>query len=285
MKDGREVTPSDGWASPILRDVKDDPTRFAGDIPESYDRGMGPVMFEAYADQLAELVASRRPRRILELAAGTGISTAAIASKIPDAELVATDLNADMIAIAKKKVPNVTTETADAASLHYADDSFDLVACQFGVMFLPDLKAGFREAHRVLTAEGSYCFSVWDGFAHNEFAGIYSDLLREEFPDDPPPFWNVPYHLGDIDPVTDLLQKCGFGRITVTMSPHTTSVPSWDTFTDGVVRGNPGRIQLTDRGADLTTISGRLRDRLTKRFGEAPTTLRIQAIFYEARPA
>lgn len=265
--------------------MKDDPTRFAGDIPEFYDRGLGPVMFEAYAYELAELAAARCPRRILELAAGTGISTAAIASKLPDTELLATDLNADMIAIAQKKVPGIITETADAASLHYADASFDLVACQFGVMFLPDLEAGFREARRVLTPQGSYCFSVWDGFTHNEFAGIYSDLLHAEFPDDPPPFWSVPYHLGDIDPVIDLLQKCGFGRIAITISPRTTPVSNWDTFVDGVVRGNPGRIQLTDRGADLTAISARLKSTLARRFGEAPTTLHIQAIFYDARPA
>ena len=66
--------------------------------------------------------------------------------------IVATDLSAEMIAEAARHVdaPNVRWEQADAASLPFPDDSFNLVVCQFGVMFFPDRPAAYAEAARVL---------------------------------------------------------------------------------------------------------------------------------------
>lgn len=65
-------------------------TQFAGSIPSLYDRHLGPLLFEPYADELARRAAELQPRRILETAAGTGIVTAALAKAIPDGKIVAT---------------------------------------------------------------------------------------------------------------------------------------------------------------------------------------------------
>jgi methylase of polypeptide subunit release factors len=66
---------------------------FVGSIPALYDRYLGPLLFEPYAGIVAERAKALRPRRILETAAGTGIVTAALHAALPDAEIVATDLN------------------------------------------------------------------------------------------------------------------------------------------------------------------------------------------------
>jgi ubiquinone/menaquinone biosynthesis C-methylase UbiE len=115
-------------------------TVFAGSIPELYDRCLGPFLFEPYAADLAHRAAALAPRRILETAAGTGIVTAALAAALPEAESVATDLNPDMLEVARRKpgCGRIAFAPADAQALPFDDSGFDLVVCQFGAMFFPD---------------------------------------------------------------------------------------------------------------------------------------------------
>jgi len=70
---------------------------FAGSIPELYDRVLVPLIFEPYAHDLAERVAKVGPRDVLETAAGTGVLTRAMISRLPEARIVATDLNQPML--------------------------------------------------------------------------------------------------------------------------------------------------------------------------------------------
>lgn len=261
----------------------DDAAQFTGSIPQHYDAGLGPVIFTHYAEVVAGLVADRSPQRILETAAGTGISSQAIASKNPAAELIVTDLNAPMLEFARAKLPEGTrVETADAQALPFDDASFDTVVCQFGIMFLPDLAAGFREARRVLGPGGRYVFSVWDSHARNHFGAVVNGVITAHFPTDTPPFYRVPYAMSPVDPLRELAQDTGFSRVTVHVVPHDTPVPSWDDFADGLVLGNPVSDQIRSRGGDLDAVRRDAIAVLTSEFGAAPTTMPIQAIFYVA---
>ena len=114
---------------------------FAGSIPELYQRHLVPLIFEPYAEDLAGRLCSRRVSRVLELAAGTGVVTRALARELPrDCEIVATDLNQAMLdqAAALGTARPLEWRQADAMQLPFEDASFDAVACQFGVMFFPD---------------------------------------------------------------------------------------------------------------------------------------------------
>ena len=81
----------------------EDAARFHGTIPELYDRYLGPVIFEPYAVDLARRIAAAAPRKLLEVACGTGISTARLRAAVPNAEMTATDLNDAMIARAANR--------------------------------------------------------------------------------------------------------------------------------------------------------------------------------------
>jgi ubiquinone/menaquinone biosynthesis C-methylase UbiE len=75
---------------------------FSGSIPEIYDRYLVPLIFESYAIDLARRVALTDPQDVLERAAGTGVLTRAIASRLPEcARILATDLNQQMLERAK----------------------------------------------------------------------------------------------------------------------------------------------------------------------------------------
>jgi ubiquinone/menaquinone biosynthesis C-methylase UbiE len=134
---------------------------FAGSIPENYDRYMVPLIFELFAADLAQRAASLSPNAVLETAAGTGVVTRALAPGLSaDASYVVTDLNQPMLDYAaSRQTPDsrITWRQADALALPFEDASFDLVCCQFGVMFFPDRSSGYREARRVLKPGGHFC--------------------------------------------------------------------------------------------------------------------------------
>ena len=131
---------------------------FGGSIPEIYERLLVPLLFETYANDLAERVVKNHPGDVLETAAGTGVLTRAIASRLPlSARIVATDLNQPMLDKAKTLARGdnrIEWRQADAEALPFANESFDAVVCQFGMMFLPDKVRGYAEARRVLRPGG-----------------------------------------------------------------------------------------------------------------------------------
>src|SRR4029078_8523432 len=133
---------------------------FAGSIPENYDRYMVPLIFEPYAADLAERVASLSAGAVLEVAAGTGVVTRALAPKLSaDATYVATDLHQPMLDPARSRQGRdgrITWRQPDALALPFEDAAFDLVCCQFGAMFFPNRTSGHREATRVLTPAGHF---------------------------------------------------------------------------------------------------------------------------------
>jgi ubiquinone/menaquinone biosynthesis C-methylase UbiE len=114
---------------------------FAGSIPQNYDRYLVPLIFESFAQDIAQRVAALSPRTILETAAGSGVVTRALTPRLPpDASYVVTDLNQPMLDYAATRQvadSRIRWRQADALALPFEDAAFDLVCCQFGVMFFP----------------------------------------------------------------------------------------------------------------------------------------------------
>jgi SAM-dependent methyltransferase len=164
---------------------------FAGSIPKLYESHLVPLIFEPYAVDIAQRLASRSPTRVLEIAAGTGVVTRALASTLPNrVAIVATDLNQAMLdqaAVTGTHRP-VEWRQADAMQLPFADGAFDAVVCQFGAMFFPEKAKAFSEARRVLRPHGVFIFNVWDRIEENEFADVVTAAMEAVFPEDPPRF-------------------------------------------------------------------------------------------------
>jgi len=187
---------------------------FIGSIPEVYDSHLVPLIFESYAADLAARLGGRPLSHLLEIAAGTGVLTRALASTLhSNVSIVATDLNRAMLdhaAAVGTKRP-VLWRDADAMALPFQDGAFDAVVCQFGAMFFPDKARAFAEARRVLKPGAVFIFSVWDRIEENEFADVVTTALESLFPDDPPRFLPRTPH-GYFDPrvIEDDLRRAGF---------------------------------------------------------------------------
>ena len=193
---------------------------FAGSIPENYDRYLVPLIFEGFAEDLAQRAAALSPRAVLETAAGSGAVTRALAPRLaPDASYFVTDLNQPMLdhAATRQGVDRrIDWRSADAQALPFADAAFDVVCCQFGVMFFPDRRAGYLEAKRVLRPGGRFLFSVWDRLEENVFADEVTAALAELFPADPPRFMaRTPHGYHDVAVIRDELEKAGFASVAI----------------------------------------------------------------------
>ena len=101
----------------------------------------------------AEIVASWRPRKIVDLATGTGDLALALQKKLPDAQIVAVDFLPEMLELAKRKGVRQTV-IADAMKLPFADALFDCATIAFGLRNMEDWGGALREMSRVLNANG-----------------------------------------------------------------------------------------------------------------------------------
>ena len=227
--------------------------RFSGSIPANYERYMVPLLFRPYAEVLAERAARLQPKRILETAAGTGVVTSALAKALPDADIVATDLNQAMLDVAQTRVssPNVTFRQADALDLPFEDGGFDLVVCQFGLMFFPDKVKGNAEARRVLRDDGAYLFAVWDKIERNLLSHLANESMRKAFPDNPPQFMvRGPFSYAEPEWIERDLRAAGFEDIRIETVNLTSRSSSSEDAARGLCYGSPMGIELEEYGPD-----------------------------------
>ncbi len=262
-------------------------TSFSGtSIPENYDTGLGPVIFVDYADDIARRAAALNPKRVLETAAGTGIVSRRLRDHLPAyVQLVSTDLSPAMIETAKTKFkPNeqVSFQPADATALPFPDQNFDVVVCQFGVMFYPDKDKSYREVHRVLAPGGCYLFSAWDSHRTNAFGRIPHGLLARLFPDDPPQFQAIPFSY-TFDAARDSLISAGFADITAHVVRFEKNIGDGSALARGLTFGSPVVDQIKARGG---VTPEQFHEALVAEFQRElgnPGKMPIQATVYSAR--
>jgi ubiquinone/menaquinone biosynthesis C-methylase UbiE len=256
---------------------------FAGSVPENYDRYLVPLIFESFAQDIAQRVAALSPSTILETAAGSGVVTRALAPRLsPDASYVVTDLNQPMLDYAATRQvadSRITWRKADAVALPFDDDSFDLVCCQFGVMFFPDRQTGYREAKRVLRPGGCFMFSVWDRIEENLFANDVTNALAEVFPSDPPRFLaRTPHGYHDPTLIRSELEKAGFSSVMIETRTEQSRASSPRHPAVAYCQGTPLRNEIEARDADrLEAATDYAASKIANRHGSGEIAAKIQA--------
>ena len=241
-----------------------------------------PLIFEAYADDLAERTGALEPKSVLETAAGSGVVTRALAGRLAgDASYWVSDLNQPMLDHAASKQGSderITWRQADALDLPFDDASFDAVICQFGVMFFPDRIAGYAEARRVLKPGGSLLFNVWDRIEANQFADVVTQAAASVFPDDPPRFLaRTPHGYHDVDVIREELRKAGFSQISIDTLEETSSAPSPRHPALAYCQGTPLRNEIETRGGDLLDhVTDQATQAIAARFGSGPVEAKVR---------
>jgi ubiquinone/menaquinone biosynthesis C-methylase UbiE len=256
---------------------------FSGSIATLYDTYLVPLIFAPYAPDLVNRLATRAVSRVLEIAAGTGVVTRALAAGLPDdVSIVATDLNQAMIdraaAVGTKRA--VEWRQADAMQLPFPDATFDAVVCQFGVMFFPDKAAAFSEARRVLRPGGVFAFNVWDRIEENEFADAVTTALASVFPADPPRFMaRTPHGYHDRRTVARDLAAGGFsGAPDIATVAARSRAASPRIPAIAYCQGTPLRSEIEARDASrLDEATDAATAEIARRFGDGAVDGKMQA--------
>ncbi|MEY2488188.1 MAG: hypothetical protein QOC70_130 [Verrucomicrobiota bacterium] len=266
--------------------MKDEHIQFSGSIPATYDRYLGPLLFQPYAEDLAARLQVKENGSVLELACGTGILTRVLRSRLPSTvNLTATDLNEPMFRNAADKFAQeeaVQWLQADACSLPFGDRMFDAVVCQFGIMFVPDKALAAREARRVLKPGGRFLFNVWDALEHNELTRIAHETIASYFDKDPPLFYEIPFGYYDRDEIRRVLEGAGFREVQIEAIVKVGASQAKDAAT-GLVQGTPVAVAIAERDPSLLPIiTNAVADAIKKRFGPSSIRAPMRAIVVSA---
>jgi ubiquinone/menaquinone biosynthesis C-methylase UbiE len=240
---------------------------------ENYDFYLGPVIFEPYAQYLAAHIDSTSLSRVLELASGTGRVTRHLRKALPTGvELWATDINSDMLDIAQRELDEdgINYKTEDIQHLSFADSTFDLVVCQFGIMFLPDKQQGFNEIFRVLKPGGRLMCFTWDSTLNNPLFGLLIDeLMLPLFEDEDTTRFFTPFALHNPQQLTDWLNNAGFKEVIVDTIRLRSSSTSPEHLETGVFRKHPlGKTVFDKDPSAFEDVAQKFRDGIVERWGK-----------------
>lgn len=128
------------------------------------------VLGSGVTEALVEYAQPAPGMRVLDLASGTGEPGISLAQRVgPQGSVTAVDQSSELLTIAaerarNKNLSNFTIHQADAHHLPFADKSFDLGTCRFGVMFFGDATQALEDLRRVLKPGARACFAAWGPF-------------------------------------------------------------------------------------------------------------------------
>jgi len=263
--------------------------KFTGSIPTYYDEELGPVIFIQYAEDIAARAKSLNPSNVLEMAAGTGIVSRALRDALPKStDILSTDLNEAMLDVARTKFKDgerIDFRSMDAMSIPHADDTYDMILSQFGVMFFPDKVASYREALRVLKPGGTYLLNVWGSWDECPWAPTVHNAVAAFFRGDPPGFYKVPFHYSDTKQLQRDFAAAGFTDIEIEKVKSNGPVASHEAFATGAIMGNPvsEEIKAQPGNVETETVRNEVAKALEKKFGAAPTTMPLVAYVITAK--
>lgn len=130
--------------------------------------GMSHVWLKA----LRTAAAPRPGEFILDLAAGTGASSAVLA--IPGARVLAADLSEGMIEIGRMRHPEIEFVQANALDMPFEDDTFDTVTISYGLRNIPDTDRALREMLRVTKPGGTLVIMEFSTPENKVFNRLYT---------------------------------------------------------------------------------------------------------------
>jgi ubiquinone/menaquinone biosynthesis C-methylase UbiE len=261
-----------------------DSFKFSGEAAMNYDRYLGPIMFEPAAIQLVSKIDTANVTSVLELACGTGRVTRHLRQLFaPHVELMATDFNTDMLGVALEKLDGEAIEfrVEDAQELSFADNSFDLVVFQFGLMFLKDKQKGLHEALRVLKPGGKFIFSTWDKLDNLPLIKlIIQDIVIAYYKDEDPTRFKVPFSLHDAATLEAWMTEANFVNVKVDRTAFTGHSPSLTEIVNGYfVKHSLGAEVFEKDPAAFDKMTVEIEQTVARQFGETDIDLPLTAFF------
>jgi SAM-dependent methyltransferase len=224
-------------------------TRTAAEVYESF---FLPALFGQWALKVADAAGIRSGERVLDVACGTGALTRAASELTGSAAMVVgLDVNEGMLAVARRKAPEISWRHGRAEALPFERDSFDAVVSQFGLMFFEDRRGALQEMLRVLRPGGQLAVAVWDALERSPGYVAMVELLRRLFGEPAADALRAPFVLGDRDLLRSLFAEAGIAGTQITTHSGTACFPSIEAWISTEIRGWTLADVLDDAQLDL----------------------------------
>ena len=199
---------------------------------ESYETYMVPALFGPWASHLIQSANPQPDEHILDVACGTGIVARSAAPSVGlSGRVIGLDLNPDMLTVARAAAERdglvIEWQEGQAEKLPFPDGSFDLVLCQFGLMFFNDRHAALTEMRRVLKTSGRVRLSVWQGLDRHPFYQRLHEVSQRHLGRS---VVQAVFSLGDPDELRRLLTGAGFQDVEIDSASITARFPNPQEF-------------------------------------------------------
>src|SRR5262245_18890501 len=217
--------------------------------PESYENYIVPSLFAPWASFLVQSAPVQPSERVLDLACGTGIVARYVAPRVGSlGTVIGLDLNPDMLSVAQAAADRdglaIGWRAGPAEQLPFPDGSFDLIVCQFGLMFFTDRHKALTEMHRVLNMGGRIVVSVWQGLDQHPFYQALHEVSRHHLGKSSV---QAVFSLGDCDVLRHLLTDAGFQQVEIEPASITARYSNPEEFLTWEIDVDP---------ADTTALQG-----------------------------
>lgn len=202
---------------------------------EVYEEFFLPALFAEWPPRVADAARIGMGHKALDVACGTGVLARTIAQRVgPSGSVTGFDINPGMLAVARRKAPDIAWRQGRAEALPFDDDQFDAVVSQFGLMFFVDRRAALAEMYRVLRPGGRLAVAVWDAVDRSPGYTAMVKLLRELFGDSAADALRAPFVMGDTKVLRALFIDAGIADARITTQEGMArfdSIESW-VYTD-----------------------------------------------------
>ena len=194
---------------------------------------------EKVSRRLIELAEIKPGSRVLDIATGIGEPAITAANRVGNnGHVLATDISPQMLSVAKQRAISLGLQNViefkegDIETIDLPSSTFDAVLCRWGLMFLPDLKAGLSNIYRSLIPSGHFAAAVWASPDQDTLSATTMNIIMKETNSKPPPPGTPgPFSLSDENSLKNSFIISGFKNLSIERMNVSFDFDSPDDFT------------------------------------------------------
>ena len=193
---------------------------------------------EKVSKRLVELTQIKQGSKVLDIATGLGEPALTAAKQVgKTGNVLAIDISSQMLSFAKQRAIGlglqdiVEFKEGDAETIDLPSSTFDAALCRWGLMFLPNPKAGLCNIYSSLAKGAHFAAAVWATPEKVPFISVPMNIVLKETNSPPPPITPGPFSMSDENKLKNLYEESGFIHPTIERINVVSNFDSSDEFT------------------------------------------------------